>query len=198
VAQEISPTLISDFIRPVVEAIPKGMVQRLGHCQISILEDLGRPSIASQWTPIHQGIEVELAVKGREGHDIALELLLCIGQALWERINYGERKAYWLLLDDEIRVGITGEIDDEALKQKRLLLSNRHSASSRRRLERYGCASFAGTAAEYVHSLWHDVTIRTGPAFVPAQQLRRRLQLLTRWYPPDRGHPLFPGCSQGQ
>jgi hypothetical protein len=35
-------------------------------------------------------------------------------------------------------------------------------------------------AAEYVHCLWHDVTIRTGEEYLPAPQLRRRLELLAR------------------
>jgi hypothetical protein len=141
-------------------------------------------------------MEVSLAMVAGDGHDIALELLVCVGQALWEKLSQSQRKAYWLLLDDEISAGVPGEIDEEALKQKNLLLSSRSSATSRRRLERYGSASFAGTAAEYIHSLWHDVSVRTGPRFVPAEQLRRRLELLARWYPPGRTHPLFPPASR--
>jgi hypothetical protein len=48
-------------------------------------------------------------------------------------------------------------------------------------LEQYGVASFAALAAEYVHCLWHDVTIRTGEAYLPAPQLRRRLELTARF-----------------
>jgi hypothetical protein len=96
-----------------------------------------------------------------------------------------------VLVDAELRAGTPGEIDEDALRQKKALLSGRFSATSRRRLERYGAASFAGTAAEYVHC-WHNVTIRSGPDFLPATQLRRRLQLLSRWYPPAPGRQLFP------
>jgi len=184
--------LISGFIRPAVRSIPPRMVRQLGRCRVSVVEDLGNPSFASKWTATNLGLEISLATAGREGHDVALELLLCLGQALWEKLSCSQRKAYWLLLDDEISAGTPGEIDEDALKQKRLLLSNRSSAGNSRRLARYGSTSFAGTASEYVHCLWHDVTVRTGPAFLPAVQLRRRLELLARWYPPDRGHPLFP------
>jgi hypothetical protein len=135
---------------------------------MSVVEDLGRPSVASRWTATDLGLEISLATAGRDDHDIAWELLLCLGQALWEKLSYSQRKAYWLLLDDEISAGTPGEIDEDALKQKRLLLSNRNIAGSSSRLERYGSASFAGMAAEYVHCLWHDVTVRTGPAFLPA------------------------------
>jgi hypothetical protein len=97
-----------------------------------------------------------------------------------------------VLLDGEIRAGISGEIDEDALKQKRLLMSGRISDGSSRRLESYGSAYFAGTAAEYIHSLWRDVTIGSGPDFLPVRQLMRRLELLSRWYPPARGRRLFP------
>ena len=46
---------------------------------------------------------------------------------------------------------------------------------------------------QYIHSLWHDVTVRTSEEHLPAQWLRRRLEFLARWFPPDRGHRLFPG-----
>jgi len=168
------------------------MARQLGPCRVFVLDDLGDPTVASQWTVTDRELEISLAAAGREDHDIALELLLCLGQALWNKLNPGQRTKYWLLVDQEISAGIPGEVDEEALHQKRLLLADRTSAASRRRLEGYGLASFAGTAAEYVHCLWHDVTIRTGRPFLPARQLKRRLNLLSRWYPPARGHPLFP------
>jgi len=64
-------------------------------------------------------------------------------------------------------------------------------------LEIYGAASFAGTAAEYIHCLWHDVTIRSGRDFLPARQLKARLDLLSRWFPPAPGHRLFPQAPRG-
>ncbi len=171
------------------------MLRQLGRCRVCVVKDLGRSRVSSRWTATDSGLEISLAAAGREDHDIALELLRCLGQALWEKLPDRRRKAYWLLLDEEIRAGVPGEIDEDALRQKSLLFSNRDSASSRLRLERYGAASFAGMAAEYVHSLWHDVTVRTGAAFVPAEQLRRRLELFARWYPPGPGYRLFPPRS---
>jgi hypothetical protein len=125
-----------------------------------------------------------------------VELLLCLGQALWEKLSDAEIRAYWLLMDEEIRAGIDGEIDEQPLEEKRYLLGSRFHARSPRQLARYGRASFAGTAAEYVHCLWHEVTARTGPNYLPAPQLRRRLELLARWFPPDRGFRLFPAASR--
>jgi hypothetical protein len=178
------------------------MARLLGRCHISIVKELGGGRLASQWTETDHDLEISIATVPEDGpddgHNITLELLLCLGQALWTKLNHSQRKAWWLLLDCEIGAGVSGEIDEEALKQKRLLLASRYSASSSRRLELYGAASFAGTVAEYVHSLWHDVTIRRGRDFLPAQQLKRRLDLLVRWFPPGRGHRLFPQAFRRQ
>ena len=186
-----SPPLIRDFIRPAVRAVPSRMAHQSGSCRVLPVSNLGSSDLASQWTATDRGVEISLATTDRDEHDIAMEMLLCLGQALWERLTHSQRRAYWLLLDTEIRAGITGEIDEEALREKRALMASRFSAASGRRLERYGSASFAGTAAEYVHCLWHDVEVRSGPDYLPAPQLRRRLELLSRWFPPDRGYRLF-------
>ena len=187
----VSPGLIREFIRPAVRAIPPRMAVALGPCRIALLEGLGRPTVASQWAEVSRGLEIALATAQRREHDIALELLLCLGQALWSRLEESRRAAYWRLLDGEIGAGTDGEIDQDALQHKRRLLSSRYSAASSRRLASYGAASFAGTAAEYVHCLWHEVTVRTGRDFLPARELRRRLDLLSGWYPPGRGRRLF-------
>jgi hypothetical protein len=168
------------------------MARRLGFCHVSVRDDLGGPTVVSRWAASGRELEIEIATAGREGHDVALDLLLCVGQALWTKLTVRQQKAYWLLLDAELRAGTPGEIDEDALRHTKALLSSRFSATSRRRLECYGAASFAGTAAEYIHCLWHDVTIRSGPDFLSAPQLRRRLQLLSRWYPPAPGYQLFP------
>jgi hypothetical protein len=101
-----------------------------------------------------------------------------------------------MLLCDEIGAGIEGEIDEQALEEKCSLFERRSHTSIAGRLARYGCASLAGTAAEYVHCLWHDVTVRTGPDYLPAQWLRLRLKLMSRWFPADRRHRLFPGAKR--
>jgi hypothetical protein len=150
------------------------------------------PALASQWVTTKDRLEIELASEGIDGHDLAMELLLCLGQALWEAVLPDERKAYLKLLCAEIEAGVSGEIDEGSLREKRALFSTRASARSRSRLEQYARSSFAATVAEYVHCLWHDVTVRTGSEHLPALWLRRRLELLARWLPPDRGHRLFP------
>jgi hypothetical protein len=182
--------LVREFIRPALRAVPSSMARRLGSCRIS-LEPAADAAVTSRWAETDGGLEVFVTTSDLEDHDIALELLLCLGQALWGRLSSDELRAYWTLLEQEASEGITGEIDEQALEEKRARTGRLQS------IERYGFASFAGTAAEYVHCLWHDVTIRVGPEHLPAPQLRRRLDLLARWFPPDRGHRLFPARRAG-
>jgi len=186
--------LAREFIRPVVRAVPPSLARRLGSCRI-LLPAEAAADVASEWTMSDSGLEVSITTRGIEEHDVAMELLLCLGQALWERLSDAELRAYWMLLRDEISAGIGGEIDEQALEEKRSLFERQSHAKSVGWLTRYGRASLAGTAAEYVPCLWHEVTVRTGPDYLPAQPLRRRLELMARWFPPGRGHRLFPAAS---
>ncbi len=183
--------VVREFIRPAVRAVPSPMARRLGPCTVSLFT-FANPDLSSRWTETPSGLEVELTSSGFEEHDVAMELLLCLGQVLWGRLLDYEVQAYWKLLDEEFGTGITGEIDERALEEKRRFLRGR----TRSRAARYGFASFAGTAAEYVHCLWHEVTVRTGPEHLPAPQLQRRLELLARWFPPDRDYRLFPSANR--
>ena len=186
---------IREFLRPAVRAVPPSLAARLGTCRISLtdrMENGDGTELSSRWVQSGGELAVVLATGSADGHELAIEVLLCLGEALWETAGPGERQAYWNLLAAEIETGVPGEIDEDALREKRLLLSSRISARSRRRFERYSQASFAGTVAEYIHCLWHEVTLRTGPEHLPAPWLRRRLEMLARWFPPGRGYRLFP------
>lgn len=185
------PKSLVRFIRPAIGAVPSQMARRLGHCRIKFVPQFDDPERTSQWSDTEHGVDVHVATSDAEQHDIALELLVCVGQALWDRLFQIERESFWRLLDAEIREGVDGEIDEEAVSAKRIMMANTAAPNRLRYLEEYGRASFAATAAEYVHSMWHDVHIRTGPEHLPARNLGRRLNLLARWFPPNAGYKLF-------
>ena len=187
----ISRTLVRDFLRPAVREIPSSMSRRLGPCRIAVPGETEADE-ASRWRLTKSALEVSVSAVGVEDHDVAMELLVCLGQALWEKLSDAELRMYWELLHDEISAGIEGEIDEQALGEKHSLYTERSHGRWAGRLTRYGRASFAGTAAEYVHCLWHEVTVRSGPEYLPARALRRRLELMALWFPPDRGQRLFP------
>lgn len=195
VSGEASESLVREFVRPAVRAAPARLARCLGHCRIRLLAE-PESTIASKWNAKPDGFEVEVMTAGQEEHDVAMELLLCLGQCLWEKLSDHELHSYWTLLSRELEAGIEGEIDEQAYEAKRRLQRSKASARNLDRLAEYGRASFSATAAEYVHSLWHDVTVREGKDHLPAPALRRRLELLRRWFPPDRGYRLYPAARR--
>lgn len=188
-----SVELVREFVVPAVAAIPAAFAARLGPCRIVLAARLGEPSAASRWTRMERETTIEIATESAGSHDAAMELLLCAGQILWETARPAERQGYLRLLAAETEAGVEGEIDEDALREKRRLRLSAASARNIFRLERYARASFAHTAAEYVHCLWHEVTARTGPGHLPGFWLRRRLEALALWYPPNPGYSLFAG-----
>ena len=190
-APEAPADLASDLLLPALRAVPAAMAARLGPCRIRVVSSLERPEISSRWRRRQAETEITIAFGELDPHDIAMELLVCLGQLLWEVTRQEERAAWLEQLSREIEAGVEGEIDEQALEAKQRLLAGAASARSRKRLQQYACTGFAATAAEYLHCLWHDVTIRTGPEHLPAECLRARLELLARWFPPNRGYRLF-------
>jgi hypothetical protein len=183
----LSVDIVREFIRPAIRAVPRSMARRLPLCVFLLVPSLENEDIASRWTEMEDRLEMTVSTEGVDPHDVALELLVCLGQALWERATSAERTGWLQLLGAELDAGVTGEIDEDGLRAKRELLSSRVAARSMRRLQRYAGVSFASTAAEYIHCIWHDVTVRTGLEHLPAEWLRGRLEFMARVFPPDRG-----------
>lgn len=188
---DFPPDVLREFIRPAVRAAPRSLAARLGACHISLMPELADASLTSQWRADGRELAIELATDQADPHDLAIEMLLCLGQAFCEIASAEELSAYLRLLNDEIEAGVTGEIDEDVFREKCAVLTGGSSARSPGSLQRYADASLAASIAEYVHCLWHDVEIRTGPEHLPATWLRRRLEMLARWFPPDRGQALF-------
>jgi hypothetical protein len=128
-----SESLVREFIRPAVRAVPSSMARRLGFCRI-LLPAEAEANVTSRWTATTSDLEVSVATGAFEPHDIAMEVLVCLGQVLWEKLSAVELRAYWFILWDEINSGIAGEIDEQALEEKCLLFESRSHANSGRHL----------------------------------------------------------------
>jgi hypothetical protein len=185
--QRLSAQIVREFIRPAIRAVPQSMARRLPVCVFLLVPSFNEEDIASRWTETEDRLEMTIATEGVDPHDVALELLVCLGQALWERATTAERTGWLRLLRAEVEAGVTGEIDEDGSQAKRELLSSRVAARSMRRLRRYAGVSFASTTAGYIHCMWHDVTVRSGLEHLPEDWLRRRLEFMVRCFPPDRG-----------
>lgn len=176
-------------LRQAVRAIPAVIARRIGPCQIEITRL--SPEIRSRWELGQDMTSISVQASLADPHEIVLEVLLCTGQILWERATEDEIRGYLLLLHAEIAQNLPGEIDEEVWEKKQALLTTRWRARSLRALLDYAKASFAATVAEYIHALWHDVTVRSGPEFLPPEAVRQRLLWMAQHYPPNPGYQLF-------
>lgn len=178
-----------DDLESVFACIPPAVTQRTGPITFNVQFELDDPEAFSRWTQSATGLFVELATEDVEPHDLAMEFLTCVGQALWERVEDEERQAWLRVLLDETEAGIRGELDEAALEAKQHLRSNPVSPDA---LEAYAGASFAASLAEYIHSLWHDVEFTEGEDFLPEEAVQRRFAVLSAWFP---GFPQFADAS---
>lgn len=201
----LSPAEERTMVREPVQAIPASVAQRLGKVRI-----LAVPYIAclesgdvvsrkkpegeahtAAWVESAKRIDLLLACRELDAHDTGFELLGSVAELLRPRLSHSEMAAYSQLLDEEIRNGVRGEIDEDALSAKQAYLPTHAGRRSRAPFERYRDASFVSTAAEYIHGLWHDVQIRLGPDHLPVAQLRRRMDLMAELFPPNPGYQVF-------
>ena len=145
----------------------------------------------SAWVEADDLTYLVLACKELNAHDTGFEFLASIAELLRPRLDGWELERYDRLLEEEIHLGIRGEIDDEVVEAKHSLLASRVKRRQRAQFEVYRDLSLVGTVAEYIHGLWHDVQIRTGPEHLPFPQLRRRMELMSELFPPNPGYRVF-------
>ena len=200
----LSPAEERNMVRDPAQAVPDGIAERIGALRLLLVPyiactkegdfvSFSKPdgeAHTSVWVEVDETTRVVLACRELDAHDTGFELLACVAELLRPRMSSDEMAQFQRLLEDELRMGITGEIDEEATRAKQSLLSR----SARRRgseFENYRDVSLVETVAEYMHGLWHDVQIRVGPEHLPLAQLRLRLELMARFFPPNEGYSLF-------
>jgi len=204
-ALSLSPAEERAMVREPVQAIPAAIVQRLGKLRVlavPYIACLDTGDVVSRqkpqgeahtaaWVETPERINLLLACRELDAHDTGFELLGSVAELLRPRLTHSELVAYSQVLEEEIRHGVRGEIDEDALNAKQAYLASRTGRRFRAQFERYRDVSFVSTAAEYIHGLWHDVQIRVGPEHLPVAQLRRRMDLMAELFPPNPGYHVF-------
>ncbi len=209
-AVTLSPAEERTIVREPVQAVPAAIAQRLGKVRVLVVAYIAcletgdvicrqKPkgdAHTAAWLETPERINVLLASRELDAHDTGFELLGSVAELLRPRLATSELDAYSQILEEEVRHGVRGEIDEEALNAKQTYLASRSGRRVRVQFERYRDISFASTATEYVHGLWHDVQIRVGPEHLPVAQLRRRMDLLAALFPPNPGYHVFDESIQ--
>ena len=204
-ALSLSPAEERTMVREPVQAIPAAIAQRLGKVRVLAVPYIAclesgdvvsrhKPkgeSHTAAWVESPELISLVLACRELDAHDTGFEMLGSVAELLRTRLTSSEVEAYTQMLEEELRHGVRGEIDEEALTAKQNYLGNRNSRRFRAQFDPYFEVSFVSTAAEYMHGLWHDVQIRVGPEHLPVAQLRRRMDLMAQLFPPNEGYRVF-------
>jgi hypothetical protein len=201
----LTPAEERTMVREPVQAVPAAIAQRLGKMRVlavayiaclesgdvvSRLKPNGEAHTAA-WVETPERTNLLLACRELDAHDTGFELLGSVAELLRPRLTRSEVASYSQILEEEIRHGVRGEIDEDALNAKQTYLPSRTGRRLRAQFERYCEVSFVSTAAEYMHGLWHDVQIRVGPEHLPVAQLRRRMDLMAELFPPNPGYRVF-------
>jgi hypothetical protein len=180
-------------LREPAAAVPATLAARLGPLRLYAVpyltcsgdnffvawDPLEGESHSSIWLEQPDGIHLFLSFSDTNPHDAGFELLAALGELMASRLSSREFADYGRLLAGEIAEGVTGEIDEDAF-------AARQSASPD-----YPSISLASTLAEYLHALWHDVEVRSGPQHLRPPYIRRRFEMLAQWFPPNPGYRLF-------
>jgi hypothetical protein len=201
----LTPAEERTMVREPAQAVPASVAERIGHLRVLMVPYIAcvesgdvvcaaKPkgeTHTAAWVETSERTNLLLASREVDAHDTGFEFLASIAELLRPRLTIAETAAYDELLDEELRHGVRGEIDEESLTAKQALLAIRPWRRSRLQFEPYRDVSLVSTVAEYMHGLWHDVQIRVGPQHLPLQQLRRRMTLMSSLFPPNPGYAVF-------
>ena len=193
------------MIREPAQAVPDAIAGRLGPVRVLLVPyiscteqgdfvDFAKPggeSHTSMWVEVDGRTHVLLACRELDAHDTGFELLACVAELLRPRLSQAELAQFDELLEGELRRGVTGEIDEEAVRAKQGYAGHAGRRRHGEEFEKYRDVSLVETVAEYMHGLWHDVQIRIGPEHLGVADLRRRMELLARQFPPNTGYRVF-------
>jgi len=204
-AVTLTPAEDRTMVREPAAAVPETIAKRIGPLVVLVV-----PYVACSpsgdlvaWTKpqgeTHSAVWMEekerthlvLPCRELDAHDTGFEFLASVAELLRARLEDSEAAQYSGILDEELRRGVTGEIDEEALAAKHRLGAGSGRRAGRESFAAYCDASFVSTAAEYMHGLWHDVQIRVGPEHLPVRELRRRMKWLSELFPPNSGYSVF-------
>lgn len=205
-AVALTPAEERTMLREPAQAIPQRIVERLANVRVLAVPFVGcaeqgdvicfsKPkgdTHSAVWVTSSARTDLVLPCRELDAHDTGFEFLASVAELLRPKLTSQELESYSQLLAAELRAGVLGEIEEDALAAKRQVAGNRF----RRRLshepfDHYRDVSFASTAAEYMHGLWHDVQIRTGGDHLPVPELRRRMVLMSEMFPPNEGYQVF-------
>ncbi|MBI4164282.1 MAG: hypothetical protein HY508_00945 [Acidobacteria bacterium] len=204
-AVPLTPAEDRTIVREPAAAVPDAVAQRIGKLRVLVVPYVACAPEGDQvawakpqgeahsavWMEGTAHIDLILPCRELDAHDTGFEFLASVAELLRARLQASEIERYTQLILEELRLGVPGEIDEEARAAKRSVASGQWRRAGDEKFEAYRNVSFVSTAAEYMHGLWHDVQIHVGPEHLPVKHLRNRMKLLAEMFPPNPGYSVF-------
>jgi hypothetical protein len=204
----LSPAEDRTMVREPVAGIPASIASRIGKLRVIAVPYIAchesgdavcfskpsGPTHVAVWHTTDDLTSLVLACREVDAHDTGFELLASIAELLRPRLSQAEMITFSEMLKMELQNGVTGEIDEDAFAAKQTLMKTRgftanHYSSSD--FAFYRDASMISTLAEYLHGLWHDVQVRSGPEHLPVSHVFKRMKMLSQMFPPNPGYGVF-------
>ena len=193
------------MVREPAAAVPGGIAQRIGALRVLVVPYVAcaaendlvawtKPkgeTHSAVWVEGAERVDLVLPCRELDAHDTGFEFLASVAELLRSRLNEDEAGKFDQLILEELRQGVSGEIDDDARAAKKLATESHSHRAKQDPLDAYLKICFVSTAAEYMHGLWHDVQVHIGAEHLPVRQLRQRMKFFAEMFPPNEGYSVF-------
>ncbi len=152
-----------------------------------------REQVESSTMMARDGAVLAFAVKGADVADHHYRFYRAIAELTADSLPGGAPEEYAALLEEELKAGVHGEVDDGGWRLKNeLTRRDRNFRRPTERLKQYIRQSFIDTLTLYLHGICCDIDVEPGPRQIPSNWLRKRLQALKTLYPPPPTYAVFP------
>ena len=134
-----------------------------------------------------------LAVTDEDSADFHYSFYSSVSNIVCEILADNGSVGFLDLLCEELAGRAHGEIDERSWRLKENLVRRQNDPTrDTKLLRRYVRQAMQDTLTLYMHGLCCDIDLETGPRQLNSQNIRRRLNLLRRMFPPPPGVVLFP------
>ena len=110
-----------------------------------------------------------------------------------DAITEDARERFYGLLREELRGGVSGEVDRGGWELKQALRRRQKKfARDSKLFVDYARQALIDTVTLYLHGICCDIDVEAGPRQLPSRHLRKRLDVLFELFAPPQGYAVFP------
>jgi hypothetical protein len=134
-----------------------------------------------------------MAVRDVEMADYHYQFYNAIASLLAEGWAGEVQESFVRTIREELSAEVHGEVDEKSWHLKQALVRRQKNVRKETKLFlEYAQQAFEDTLTLYLHGACCDIDVETGPRQMPSRYLRRRLELLTNFFPPPEGYAILP------